>query len=219
MKKFLIMALGLLMSLPVCAESLSAMMLPNPPRKAPLGFMQALQERKSCRDFSERPLSDVDLAGILWAADGINRKEEKKRTAPSAMNRQEIDLYVLLPHAAYKYEAEMNALNPVAEGDFRPLAAGKQEFVNKAPVVVVIAADMDRFGSNDEQSRMMAAVDAGIVSQNINLFCAANGLGTVTRASMDSEALSKALGLNPGQILILNNPVGVPVDEDDNDLE
>ena len=144
------------------------------------------------------------MSDLLWAAVGINRPESGKRTAPTAMNRQEIDVYVCLPEGAYLYDAAAHELKPVAKGDFRPAVAGGQDFVKMAPVCLVIVADVNKF----KGEVLMPAVDAGIVSQNISLFCAATDLVTVPRASMDQVQLKSVLKLREGQQPLMNHPVG-----------
>ena len=149
-----------------------------------------------------------DLSDLLWAADGINRPDIGKRTAPSAMNAQDIDLYVFLKEGVYLYYAGENKLQPVAEGDSRNLVAGRQEEVASAPVIILMVSDTSRFRAGNEiQKLIWGAVAAGTVSQNIALFCASTGLSTRPRATMDQVKLRELLKLKDSQILILNNPV------------
>lgn len=189
------------------AQAQTVMKLGKPDMKRGTSTMKALSERKSTRECADRKFSDKDLADLLWAANGVNRKDGK-RTAPSAMNRQDIDIYVVNDKGAYLYNAAENQLELVAEGDFRTQVASRQDFVKAFPVSLVLVSDLDRFAKNDEHTRLMAAVDAGCVSQNISLFCAANGLATVVRGTMDDDALRKTLKLNDSQLLLLNQPVG-----------
>lgn len=189
------------------AQAQSAVKLCKPDMKRGSTVMKALSERKSTRECADRKISEKDLSDLLWAANGINRKDGK-RTAPSAMNRQDIDIYVVSDKGAYLYNAAENQLELVAEGDFRAEVASRQDFVKAFPVSLVLVSDLERFGKDDEHTRLMAAVDAGCVSQNISLFCAANGLATVVRGTMNDEALRKTLKLNSSQLLLLNQPVG-----------
>ncbi|MDR0836441.1 MAG: SagB/ThcOx family dehydrogenase, partial [Tannerella sp.] len=155
-------------------------------------------------------LSFQDLSDLLWAAVGVNR-EDGRRTAPSAMNRQEIDVYVVMKDGAYLYNAAEHTLQPKSAGDYRTSVKGEQEFENPAPLYLVIVADIEKMGDvTQEQTKMMCAMDAGIVSQNINIFCAATGLATVPRAWMNKEELKKVLKLSNNQHIMLNNPVGYP---------
>ena len=165
--------------------------------------------RQSTREYATKEINLNDLQDLLWAANGINRPESGKRTAPSAMNRQDVDVYVILPKGSYSYNPQKHELELVAEGDNRPLVAGRQEFVNAAPVCIVLVSDQSRFGDRQgEHSKLMGAMDAGIVSQNISLFCSSADLATVARASMETEKLAKALKLTDSQILMMNHPVG-----------
>lgn len=190
-------------------QELRKIELEKPDKKRGLTVMEALSERQSQREYADKPISSRDLSDLLWAAVGINRPESGKRTAPTAMNRQEIDVYVCLPEGAYLYDAKAHALLPVAKGDFRPVLAQQQAFVNAAPLCLVIVADLSLFDGNDENQKMLfGAMDAGIVSQNISLFCAAVKLATVPRAWMDRDALKKAWNLKDSQYPLLNHPVG-----------
>ncbi len=155
-------------------------------------------------------LSSQTLSNLLWAANGVNRPAEKRRTAPSALNYQEVDIYVLMKDGAWLYEAFEHDLQPVSERDLRPLVALSQDFVLDAPVVLLYVADMAKYGdrAHAENSKTMAANDVGIVCQNVNLFCSAAKLATVPRATLDAGALGKELKLRPEQLPMLNNPVG-----------
>ena len=176
-KQLLAFGVGLLSAatLSVSAQDLSAIRLNSPSADRGKTIMATLHERHSDRVFDTKELSLQDLSDLLWAANGVNRPGEKKRTAPSAMNRQEIDLYVFNQDGVYKYDAFSNTLQPVASGDHRQLIAGAQDFVLSAPVSLLMVADLSKLGGDDERSKLMGAADAGIVSQNINLFCAGVG--------------------------------------------
>ena len=177
-------------ALPVMSDSFGNIVLKAPDKKGGLSIMEALWQRKSVKSFSDKKLSDQMLSNLLWAANGINRPKENKKTAPTAMNKQEIKLYVATEDGTYFYNAQKNILEALTQGDVRPL---------KAPIVLIIVAE---FASD------YANMDGGMVSQNISLFCAGNGLATVPRGSMDKNELAKALKLAKGEILILNHPVG-----------
>ncbi len=172
--------------------------------------MDVFNNRHSVREFAPDRLKAQDLSDLLWAANGINRSDGK-RTAPSAMNRQEVDMYVVLPEGAYLYDPKAHALSLITAGDHRALLSAGQDFAQTAPVSIVLAAELSRLGDpKSEQTRLMASVDVGIVNQNINLACAALGLSTVPRATMDQEGLKKVLKLTDTHLLLMNNPVGYP---------
>lgn len=175
-------------------------------------LMQALQERKSSREFSERPLSLPQLSELLWAANGINRADGK-RTAPSAVNKQMVELYVVLPEGVYRYDAAASQLAPVVAGDFRRLA-GVQEFVYTAPVNLVFVADFGKWKEGRIPPREdligMAAIETGCQVQNVYLYCASEGLATVIRASVNKEELATALGLTADQYIVAAQTVGYP---------
>jgi nitroreductase len=171
--------------------------------------MQALKERHSTREFAAAALPPAVLSNLLWAADGISRPDGR-RTAPTASNRQEVDVYVVLPEGAYLYVPRADQLQPVAEGDLRALA-GTQDFVKDAPLNLVYVADFAKMGGNSEQDKAVySATGVGFVSQNVYLFCASEGLATVVRASVDRPALAKALRLRPEQHIVLAQTVGYP---------
>ena len=184
----------------------------NPPDKTRgLPVMQALEKRASASGFTSDKLSLKDLSDLLWAADGINRPELKKRTAPSAMNAQDIDVYVFLEEGVYIYNATLHSLDPIVSGDQRILAAGRQTDIAKASVILLMVSDISRFqGGEDNMKLSMAAMDAGLVSQNISIFCAGVGFNTRPRATMDLVKLREILKLKDSQYPLLNNPVSYP---------
>jgi Nitroreductase len=183
--------------------------LPEPNLNRTGTVMKALSERHSTREYASKALSLSDLSDLLWAANGVNRKDSGKRTAPSALNKQDVDIYVVLPEGSYLYDARNHQLNLVAEGDYRGAVAGGQSFVKAAPVSLVLVSDLSRFGDvKNARNSLMGAMDAGIVSQNISIFCSSANLATVPRASMDSAQLKKMLKLKDSQIPMMNHPVG-----------
>jgi len=138
----------------------------------------------------------------------MNRPAEGKRTAPTAMNSQDIDVYLVNSKGAYLYDAKAHALVLVSQGDFRSIVAGSQQHFAKVPVFILIVSDIARFQRGDEnQKTTWAAMDAAIVSQNINLFCAGFGLKTRPRVWMDTEKLKEILKLKETQRPLMNNPV------------
>lgn len=193
------------------AQSLKPITLNTPDKARGASVMKALADRHSEREFSEKRLSQQDLSDLLWAANGINRPDGK-RTAASALNKQDVDVYVLMKEGAYLYDAKAHQLTPIAEGDHRPLIGGKQTSVNTAPVCLLIVTDYSRFGNigTEESRKLWGAFDAGLVSQNVALFCSGCGLVTVPRGTMDADALKKVLKLSPTQLPVINNPVGYP---------
>jgi SagB-type dehydrogenase family enzyme len=173
-------------------------------------LMNALARRQSSRSFSVRPLTDQVLSNLLWAADGVNRPDSGKRTAPSALNKQEIDLYVALEEGFYLYNAKKHVLSLILDKDIRPLT-GRQGFVNKAALNIVYVADMvAAAGLNREDKVLYAAADTGFIGQNVYLFCASEGLATVIRGLIDKDALGKAMNLKSSQMIILSQTVGYP---------
>ncbi|MCD7935566.1 MAG: SagB/ThcOx family dehydrogenase [Tannerellaceae bacterium] len=210
MKQRLITGLIFLLLIAAKMEAQNPIKLVQPDKTRGKSVMAAMNVRKSTRDFNSRMLSDQDLSDLLWAAWGINR-EDGRRTAPSALNTQDVDLYVVMQQGTYVYDGKNHSLVLVTTGDHRAAVAGSQDFAKEAPVLLVMVSDLSRFGGTiTEHTKIMAAVNVGTISQNINLFCAATDLVTVPRAFMDTEALKKIFKLTDQQFLILNNPVGYP---------
>ena len=185
-------------------------LLPAPDRNGGMPLMEALAKRHSMREFAREELPLSLLSSMLWAAFGVNR-EDGKRTAPSALNVQEIDIYVALPSGAYLYDAHENALQLVAGCDLRRVT-GYQDFVDEAPLDLVFVADYGRMAMVPVDRReSYASVAAGAISQNLYLFAASQGLATVIRAWIDRGAIADGLGLNHDQQVLLSQTVGYPV--------
>ncbi|KAA6323799.1 hypothetical protein EZS27_026800 [termite gut metagenome] len=209
MKKINVLVMFMMMSITIMYATDKVIKLSKPNTERSGALMKALSERKATREYAVTPLSKADLSDLLWAANGINRPSENKRTAPSAMNRQEVDMYVVLPEGAYLYDAKAHKLDLISEGDYRSAVAGGQNFVENAPVAIVLVSELSRLGdAKATQTQLIGAMDAGIVSQNISLFCAAANLATVPRATMDTAKLKSELKLNDTQMPMLNHPIG-----------
>lgn len=194
----------------VFAQGSGPITLPPPVTDGGKPLMQVLKERKSSREFGAEALPPQVLANLLWAAWGISRPDGR-RTAPSASNRQEIDIYVVLPDGAYLWDAKANQLSSVAAGDLRA-ATGTQDFAAFAPVNLVYVADLAKAGRppTDPQQMLNVGADAGFIAENAYLFCASEGLATVVRASVAKDALAKALKLRESQTILLAQTVGYP---------
>lgn len=186
-----------------------------PERKGGLTVMEAFANRRSYRGgIASENITDQELSNLLWAAVGYNRPE--MRTAPTALNAQDIDVYAVLSQGVYKYDAGNHELVWIADGDYRKATGGGQDFVANVPVILLIVADYSKYDAAmaqmgfDMSSRVpgMAAIDTGIVSQNISIFCAGNGLATIPRAMMDQKVMREVLKLTDSQHLLLNNAVG-----------
>lgn len=184
--------------------------LPPPQTEGGMPLMAALKARCTTRSFSSKPLPVQVLSNLLWAACGVNRPESGKRTAPTAMNMQEIDVYVALPEGLYLYNAKEHQLEPVVMQDLRA-ATGRQAFVAEAPVNLIFVADYARMArASAEAKDFYSATDTGYISQNVYLFCASEGLATVVRGMVDKAALAEKMGLHPEQKIVLAQTVGYP---------
>jgi nitroreductase len=218
---FLIMSLGGCggMRKPSITDgTLDVIRLPHPMTAGGKPLMDALRDRQSSRDFSPAPLPEQVLSDLLWAAFGINRPDTGKRTAPSALNWQETDIYVFTAQGAYLYDARENVLLPVAAGDHRgATGSALQPFVKKAPLNLVYVVDAARSGlmgrvMSTEDRDMFSNTAVGFISQNVYLFCASEGLATVVRGMVNRDALRTLLDLRPEQRIILAQSVGYPAE-------
>ena len=182
--------------------------LPAPVASGGMGLFEVLQKRASIREYSDKDISDKTLSQVLWAACGKNRPDGRI-TAPSAVNAQDVMVYVCKADGAFLYDAQNNTLVQVSKKDLRKAVAGRQEFAAKAPVSLVLVSNLEKL---PRANQMLGAMDVGYVSEYICLVCTALGLATVPRATMDIETLKKELGLGEKQVPMLNNPVGYPIE-------
>ena len=183
--------------------------LPAPKTEGGMPLMKALKERKSGRQFTSRKLSLQTLSNLLWAAWGINRPNGH-RTAPSAMNLQDIDVYVAMSNGLYLYDAKDNQLKEILDKDIRG-ATGTQDYVKNAALDLVYVSDLSRLKVSDPTSAaFFNGAHTGFIAQNVYLFCASEGLSAVVRGSIDKEALAKIMKLRPDQKITLAQSVGYP---------
>jgi SagB-type dehydrogenase family enzyme len=183
--------------------------LPEPAMPATARLQQALSKRRSTRTFRPDPLSMGTLSALLWSAFGINRADSRSRTAPSAHNWQEIDVFAVLPEGAYRYDAQGNRLLLVKAEDLRA-ATGTQDFVANAPLNLVYVANFSRMlDAKPDERAFLAGADAGCIAQNVYLYCASAGLATVVRGLIDRHHLASVLGLSDTERVILAQSVGL----------
>jgi hypothetical protein len=203
------------------AQELKPIELPKPQITGGMPLMEALSARKTTREFGAEKLPLQTLSNLLWAAFGVNRAEmagrtpKPGRTAPSAMNLQEIDLYVAFPEGVFLYEAVPHRLVPVIAKDVRALT-NRNAAAGTAPLCFIFVEDQDKRPAPPAKTPQAAAprstsgeVDAGFIGQNIYLFCASEGLNAWFYGT-DREGLAKALNLRPGQRALYGQAVGFP---------
>jgi len=209
---FIISILLILFFIPgiLSAQELKAIQLVKPQMDSGRLLMHVLKDRKSSREFSNRKLPIRVLSNLLWSACGVNRPDSGKRTVPSAKNWQEVEVYVATEKGLYLYDAKKHRLNPVLAQDIRAFT-GTQSYVKDAPVNLIYVADYGRMenAANDVKD-LYSAVDTGFIGQNVYLYCASEGLATVTRGTVDRAVLGKAMMLRPEQRIILAQSVGYP---------
>jgi len=191
-------------------EAPKAVPLPEPQMQGGRPLMQVLKDRSSGRSFSPEKLPPQVLSNLLWAAFGINRPESGHRTAPSARNWQEIDIYVATADGLYLYEPKGHLLRQVLSEDIRAMT-GTQAFVREAPINLVYVADQARMsGASPEDGERYAAADTGFIAENVYLFCASERLATVVRGSVDRAGLARTMKLRPEQRIMLAQTIGYP---------
>jgi nitroreductase len=201
--------MGRLRPRPAQGLSMPTLALPAPARHGGAPLLEALERRRSSRDFAPTALPLPVLSELLWAADGVNRPDGG-HTAPSAINAQEIDVFVALPGGAYRYDAKAHELQLIVPSDLRRVT-GYQDFVDEAPLDLVYVADHARMGMVPVgQRESYASVAAGAIAQNVYLYAASAGLATVIRAWIDRAAIADALGLTHDQQVLLSQTVGYP---------
>jgi len=206
----LVVGFFLISTTPASAQDLGSIRLLEPQMEGGRPLMQVLKDRKSSRAFNTEQLPVQVLSNMLWAAFGINRPDSGKRTAPSARNWQEVDIYVATADGLYLYEARGHMLRRVLAEDIRGLT-GRQPFVGEVPVNLIYVADFSRMGgATDEDKVLYSAAATGFISQNVYLYCASEGLATVVRGLVDRPALAKVMKLRPDQKVILAQSVGYP---------
>jgi SagB-type dehydrogenase family enzyme len=191
------------------AQELKPIKLPEVRKDGGKPLMQALSLRRTTREFSTEKLPLQVLSNLLWAAWGINRPETGGRTAPSAVNWQEIEIYVAMQEGLFVYDPKAHVLNPVLAKDIRA-ATGLQDFVKDVPVNLVYVADFSKMKASDEDKVFYSAADTGFIAQNVYLFCASEGLATVVRNMVDKPALAKTMNLEAQQRVILTQSIGYP---------
>ncbi|MHC1705993.1 MAG: SagB/ThcOx family dehydrogenase [Bacteroidales bacterium] len=196
-----------------CGQKTGDIQLPKPNIKGGKPLMDALMERHSSREFAAEKLEPQTLSDLLWAANGYNRADQKKRTAASSMNYQEIDIYLAMEEGLYLWDAEKNTLMLAESKDLREVT-GKQAFVKDAPLNLIYVADFTKTkdGKTDAQVRASYA-NTGLIAQNVYLFCASAGLNVIIRGYFDAAELSKQMNLKETQLVIYCQTVGKPLPE------
>ncbi len=190
-------------------KGFSAVSLLKPEFSSSGTLMSALAQRRSIREFKKDELSLQTVSNLLWAASGVNRPDSGKRTAPTAKNAQEIDVYVATRDGLYLYNAKAHQLDPLLDQDIRAVV-GIQGFVKDAPLSLIFVADLSRLSGSESEKMSYAWIDTGYISQNVYLFCAAENLATVAIGWVDKEILKSTMRLKSSQHIILVQPVGLP---------
>ncbi len=208
MKHTLVWTACIFLAVTAHAEDGASIPLPDPQLNGGKPLMQALQARRSTKEYTTRPVSQQHLSNLLWAAWGINRPGEDKRTAPSAKNQQEMDVYVATKDGVSRYDAKRHALTKVSSEDVRA-RTGSQAYIRDAPITLLYVSDFSKMGKDpDERKRFYSGANTGFISQNVYLYCASEGLGTVVRVPGNSDALKEKMGLREDQHVILAQCIG-----------
>ncbi len=208
-------------TLPSFGQDLRPIMLPKPEKDGGKSVLAALQARKTIRKISAKKLPLQVLSNLLWAAFGVNREAatfgKAGRTAASASNSQEIDLYIAMPEGVYIYEAVPHRLNPVVSGDFRTRAGRRGAAI--APVNIFYVVDRTRYDLGERQpdrsigepevQKSYYYTDTGLIAQNVYLFAASQGLAAWFH-NCDKENTFKEFKLRPEQSVLFAQSVGYP---------
>jgi SagB-type dehydrogenase family enzyme len=215
MKKSIHGFLGIVVMLGLSVPAISQdIVLPAPDKTGGKPLMQALNERQTTREFDAEDLTMQQLSDLLWAAWGYNRPSEKKRTAPSSRDLQEIDVYAAMKSGLYLYDAATHTLKQIHNRDIRALT-GMQEFVGKAPLNLVYVADLAKLGKKEgdeikDTELLSSYANTGFIAQNVYLCCASSGLACVVRGMVPKEKLAPEMGLRKNQVIILGQTIGTP---------
>ena len=180
-----------------------------PTKSGGMPLMQALTSRHSTRDYADRPLPPDILSNLLWAAFGVNRPSGD-RTAPYWRPIMVIDVYAAMANGVWFYYPKDHILRQHLPADLRVMT-GQQDFVGAAPLNLIFVANGDRMKDvSPEDRRLFASVDAGFIGQNVYLFCASEGLGSVFRGAVPYKKLESAMQLGDGQFVTFAQTVGYP---------
>ena len=211
MKNLLLLLAAFMLQIEAFPQENKVIKLPDPQLDRGKPLMQAFKERQSIRTYADREIPLQEMANLLWAANGINRKDLGKRTVPTARNRQEIDVYVSNKEGLFRYDAQEHALVTIHNRDIRSFT-GTQAYVATAPLNLIIVADLDKIGSDRQSNLQTANIDAGFVAQNVYLYCASENMAAVVRGSVNRDLLAVEMGLTPNQYIVVAQTVGYPGD-------
>lgn len=208
--KLMLDAVGQLKPRAPTGDNIADRPLPAAATRGGVSLMVALSHRRSQREFASAALSDQMLSDLLWAAGGVNRPQSGGRTAPSAMDSQEVDVYAALPGGLYRYEPVDHRLQLMVASDVRRVT-GYQDFVDDAALDLIYVADQKRMTLVPQPWRdPFAFAAAGAMAQNVSLYCASLDLATVIRAWLDRDVLADAMALASHQRILLAQTVGYP---------
>jgi SagB-type dehydrogenase family enzyme len=204
--KYIFVVISLLVFNQIFAQEI--IKLPEPNKIGGKPLMEALNDRSSSRDFVDSDLNEQQISNLLWAANGVNREDKGKRTAPSSHNNQDIDIYITTSKGLFIYKPEEHGLLQLSELDMRKIA-GSQDFVKKASVNLIYVSNFEKLGkSTDEIKVITAAAHCGFIGQNVYLYCASEGLISVFRAWINKEKIAETLKLSKNQHVMYCQSVG-----------
>jgi nitroreductase len=184
--------------------------LPQPRMQGGKPILDVLKSRSSCRRFRADSLPAQTLSDLLWAAFGVNRSDTHGRTAPSTENWQEIAIHVAKADGVFLYEPTDHALVRLLTTDIRT-QIGLEPIEGGAPVDLIYVADFSRaMDASEEEKRLYCVANTAFIAENVYLFCASEGLGTVVRGAINRPLLASAMALGGNQRVILAQSVGFP---------
>lgn len=202
MKKIWLILLAIIFAFNTAQAKENEIYLPKPNLGLKTPLMETLQLRKSVKSFGKRGINDQNLSDLLWVSVGENR-EDGKRTIPTSMNSQDLDIYVLRADGAWLYNPKLHRLSPITDKDLRFLTA-KQDYVLGAAIILIYVSGQDD---------MTAGMHAGSAYQNAGLYAAATGMNAVVRGFFDKDDIAKELKLPAGKKVVISQAFGWPRDK------
>lgn len=194
------------MCLPCIAEEIPTRMplIPADDFHSSVTIYDAMTMRHSSRDFENQELSVEDISKILWAAAGINRPEKGLLTIPTALNRQNLLVYLFNAKGVWTYEPKEHVLIRIRPDDLRAMT-GMQDWVSQADINLVYVGDISAY---DEHGLYWSYFHAGLAAQNVGLVCAAENLKNVVRGSVETAPLAATLGLPDNLRILMTQSIG-----------
>ena len=175
----------------------SVIKLPQPNMTGGMPLMEAIDNRHTERSFGLKEIDNQVLSEILYCAWGVSH--DGKRTIPTSMNKQNLEVYVIKADGAWLYDGKENTLTQVSKEDLRPFF-NQQDYMKNVPLNLLYV------GTDAKNSPM----HAGSAYQNVGLYAASRGLNNVVRGYFDKKGVAKALNLKEEEEVLVSQALGWP---------